>query len=196
MIVVRSALAFVAFAFSVLGADYCSLKVIVSYSQGGAPDVPVIVQLAEGRALKKNNQAEGVMFCDLGINPVNITIGDGCRRVTISNVALKWGQMQVVRALYDPCLIQDRPPGSACEILLMARDESGTPLGGASVQFTEPVPVSFLADTNGRVLTGFGFGKLVKGSIASEGFAPALFSFRCTTADPTIEKEVLLKRLP
>ncbi len=184
------------FLIGLSGADFCSLRVVVTSSGGGEPDVPVIVELSSGRVIKKRYQSGGVEFCDLGIRPVKLVIGNECNEVTLSNVVLTWGELRTVRAIYDFCPVRERMPGTACEILLTARGESGEPLGGAKIHFTQPVPVTYTADKYGRILTGFGFGKRVEGEVSIDGHAPGVFAFRCTQEKPTIETEILLKRLP
>src|SRR5947208_15002194 len=75
-----------------IAADYCSLAVRVLSPDNRRPvEVPVSVREKSGRVVEKETTTEDVKFCDLGISPVTVTVGnDTCNQVVVRDVPIEW----------------------------------------------------------------------------------------------------------
>src|ERR1700722_16587878 len=107
------------FCFGLLGlavglraADFCSLAVSVIDPSGQEVEAPVTVEERDGTTQRSENKPGGVRFCNLGINPVTVTVGgSNCNQVIVRDAALQWGATSKVSVIYDrkACLV-DNPP--------------------------------------------------------------------------------------
>lgn len=82
---------------------YCSLRVRVLAPNGQRPEAPVSVREKSGRKEEKmQGISEDVLFCDLGILPVTVVVGqEGCFQVVVKDVPLSWSQPYMLRVTYD-----------------------------------------------------------------------------------------------
>jgi hypothetical protein len=132
--------AILAFCLSASGADYCSLIVKVTDPHGNEPEVAVSVRERDGRFTRQDNAQGGVGFCNLGITPVEVTVGSpACNQTIVRNVPVDWAEERKITILYDPspCMV-DRPPVAACAFLFRFVDTQGEPLSGARFEVEKP----------------------------------------------------------
>jgi hypothetical protein len=135
-----------------------------------------------------------VKFCDLGIVPVTVMVGDpACNQVIVRNVPLEWQQTRELRILYErePCLI-DRPPVAACSILYRFADPGGKWIRGISVQVDRPRPEKLRGDVFGRVLVSIAADEELRAFAAAHGFLPAELRLSCTPKNSWVEQKVTM----
>lgn len=160
---------------------YCSLLVTVVDPHGREVEADVTMQEENGRAVTLENQPGGVRFCDLGLQPVTITVGSPeCNQVSVRQVPLDWGKTATVKIIYDsqPCLIE-APPVAACRILFRFTDEGGKWIPGVAL---DP-PVSGFAsrsDTFGRMLLSIASRTELRATARREGFLPYPIHLTCS----------------
>lgn len=176
------------------GADYCSLVVRVLDRQGEDTEAWVTVEERDGRRLREENAPGGLRFCDLGILPVTVMVGDpACNQVIVRNVPLEWRQTRELRILYDrePCLI-DRPPVAACRILYRFADPGGNWVKGVSLRVDSPYPEELRGDSFGRVLVRIAAGEELRAQAMADGYRAAELRLACTPEVSSVERKVTL----
>lgn len=181
-------------------ADYCSLIVHVVSADGRRPEAIVSVKEKSGRIVERDPTSEDVKFCDLGIEPVTVTVGaDGtCNRVTVADVPLRWAEPYLLTVTYnlDPCL-GDAPPHApvpTCEVLLRITDSEGAWLANASVQFQQSAYAPRQTDKAGRAQFFMKSGDRVAGSVSAKGYIAKTFSFGCSRLEPIHEEAIKLEK--
>lgn len=175
-------------------ADYCSLVVKVIDRQGRDTEAWVTVEERDGRRLREENAPGGVRFCDLGILPVTVMVGDpACNQVIVRNVPLEWQETRELRILYErePCLV-DRAPVAACGILYRFADPGGNWIRGVSVTVESPRPEKLEGDSFGRVLLRIVAEEELRALAAAEGYRPAELRLTCTRQNAWVEQKVTL----
>jgi hypothetical protein len=162
--------------------DHCSLVVKVSDPQGKGVDAPVTVVERSGRVTKLKSSVDGARFCDLGISPVDVFVGDpACNQSAVRTVPLEWDVTSVVAIIYDrsPC-VGERPPVPACEFLIRFVDGSHNGVSEVSVRTQSPYELNTQADTFGRFHIRIPASKVLVGTAAANGYRTASFRLACT----------------
>lgn len=170
-------------AASAAAKDYCSLTVQVANAHGYKP-TGVSVSLVEvnGRVETGATKDGEVRFCDLGMSPVTLTIGerDRCNEVVVRNVALSWDTERVVNVVYDREYCNgDELQAQGCSILLRFVDEQGKPV--PDVQFAAPTGRlrSVHSDAYGRALVGLQLGETVIANARSVSHIGEQIELKC-----------------
>jgi len=180
------ALACLLFAVPSSGAqDYCSLRVRVLAPNGQRPEAPVSVIETNGRTEEKaQDTSKDVQFCDLGILPVTVVVGQkGCDQVVVKDVPLSWQEPYTLLVTYDvqKCT-QDHlpPPKPVCQVLLRIAGSDGKWIRKAAVTLSEPALPQLQTDSAGRAFLLVGLDDRVRGSVGAPGYATKEFSFGCS----------------
>lgn len=176
--------------------DYCSLIVKVVNGQGQETEAWVTVEERDGRRLREENVPGGVRFCDLGILPVTVMVGDpACNQVVVRNVPLYWGETRELKVFYDrdPCLI-DPPPVAACRILYRFADPEGNWVRKLTLKVDSPRPEKLETDSFGRVLVRIAAGEELRAVATAEGHRTAELRLTCTRENSWVEQKVTLLR--
>lgn len=176
-------------------ADYCSLVVrVLSPDNKRFFQVLVSVQEESGRVTRKEADSEDARFCDLGISPVTVTVGeDACNQVVVRNVPLEWEEEYILRITYDrePCM-QSPPPRlyPVCRLLFRIADSTGNWLQKASVTFAGGRFPKAETDHAGRIMVVPRKGERVTGTVAATGYSNKTFSGACPGSDRSYDEEV------
>jgi hypothetical protein len=176
--------------------DYCSLTVRVTDPAGREVEARVSVEERNGRSLEHDNKAGGIRFCDLGITPVTVTVGDpNCDQVIVKDVPLQWGRTSEVSVIYDrkPCLI-DSPPVAACQFLLRFVDSRRKPAGGVSLKIATPYEGTENGDNFGRILVRIPAGQDLRAVATLSGYRPAEVQIPCTRENQKLERYVMFEK--
>jgi len=184
-----------AFCFSASAADYCSLAVKVIDPQGREPETLVSVRERDGRVTQHENARGGVGFCNLGITPVEVTVGPpSCNQAIVRNVPVDWAEERKITILYDPapCMV-DTPPVAACEFLLRFVAAGGEPISGVRFELEKPYEQAWKADRFGRVMIRIAAGQQMSGVATHQGLAPAEVAAPCVTQNRLMERYVTLR---
>jgi hypothetical protein len=185
--------------YGIVAADYCSLAVRVLSPDNRRPvEVPVSVREKGGRVVEKETTTEDVKFCDLGISPVTVTVGnDTCNQVVVHDVPLDWNEQYLLNVTYDPepCMPEQPPaPVPVCRVLFRVSDSKGNWIEKASIHFRGSGLPPMETDRSGRALQVFNVGDRVTGTVDSRGFASKPFSVSCSRAEPLREESIKLER--
>ena len=165
--------------------DYCSLKVRVLAPANGKVEVPVVVKERNGRTIEREQDlgSEDVLFCDLGILPVTVIVGQrGCNQTTVEDVPLSWQKTYnlVVNYDYVACMQETVPPPVPyCEILLRVKKPDGEWIKEATIKFDNPAYPERQTDSAGRSLFSVKAHGSVRGSVIARGHVQKDFSFGC-----------------
>jgi hypothetical protein len=182
----------------VVAQTYCSLVVkVVDPNDREVPEAQVTLEERSGRVVNAENQRGGVRFCDLGLQPVTITVGSPqCNQVCVREVPLEWGRTKIVKVVYDrePCL-RDFPPVAACTILFRFSNESGKWISG--VIFDPPVSGAEhpRSDNFGRALVSIAAGKELRTSAKRQGYVSEEVRLTCTRDLMFTERVIKLRPL-
>ncbi len=177
--------------------SYCSLVVRVTDPQGFPLVAKVTVTEGGSRRITMKSAETGLAeFCDLGIKPVEITVGQGgCDEVDVKDVELHWGRTRSLPLIYAPCwLTGDPPPGTGCEILLRFLDARGNPVPGAMIA-VDGVAQPEISDVFGRLRTGAGFDTTLHATGSAPGFISRRLTAACSRTEPILEQDVSLDRI-
>ncbi|MGB8475147.1 MAG: hypothetical protein WCE61_13770 [Candidatus Acidiferrum sp.] len=164
--------------------NYCSLRVRALAPDGRQPEVSIEIREKNGRREEKEQSVTGyVEFCDLGIDPVTVVVGDaGCNQVTVADVPLSWNEPYTLRVTYDieSCL-QDLPksPTPYCEVLLRIAGPDGQWIADATVKFDDPNWPQLRTDDAGRAHTILRLKDTLRGSVVAVGYKPKSFAIVC-----------------
>ena len=163
--------------------DHCSLVVkIVDSNDREVPEARITLVERNGRTVRAENRRGGVRFCDLGLLPVNITIGNAaCNEVSVKNVPLEWARTKTIKVVYDdePCR-RDSPALPVCQILFRFSDEQNNWISG--VTFRPPVAWAETprSDQFGRAMVRIAAGAELRTSAEREGYVPEDIRLTCT----------------
>jgi hypothetical protein len=176
--------------------DHCSLNVIVKNSHGQEIDASIRVVEANGRVIRKENEPGGARFCDLGIMPVLVIVGDAsCNEVTVRNVPVDLTSEARLHVTYDiDACLADPPPIPVCRLLVRVFAEHGSALAGATVKLLSPVERRLTADAYGRTLLSADFGSRIRAVVSAEGYKETNVEFQCTQNTRLQEKLVILRQ--
>ncbi len=166
------------------GLDFCSLTIQLVDPEGSQiPRVLTTVRENNGRTVQKESVTSGkVTFCDLGIEPVTVTIGrDSCNQITVRDVPIKWGAPYVLQVTYDPQACIGRRTWGDCYVLFRVSDTNGQWIEKATVNFERPEFPPFETDLLGRSLLLVGVNGNLAGNVAAPGFISKPFSLSCST---------------
>lgn len=177
--------------------DFCSLRVRVLDPDGD--EVPATVTVAEpdGRTIKKDNVPGGITFCDLGINPVIVSIGEGCNQVVVHDVPLLFGKSYTLKVIYDPqpCFWETpRSPAPHCTMLLRIGHDSGEWVKGAKFRHGEDGEKVRDGDQYGRIVIRPEYNQTVKGFIEADGYVKKDVTIECTPKTAWFEQKVTLRK--
>jgi len=177
--------------------SYCSLVVKVVDPEGReVPEALMTLEEQNGRVVDAENQRGGVRFCDLGLQPVTITVGSpNCNQVSVRSVSLEWGRTRTVKVIYDwkPCL-RDLPPVAACHILFRFSDEQGKWIPGVVFDPPSSGAVEPRSDDSGRLLVRIAARTELRATARREGYLPNEVHLTCTR--DLINAERLVKLRP
>jgi hypothetical protein len=175
---------------------YCSLSVTLVDPQGNSVDAKVSVQERDGRTIEKMATLGSVQFCDLGITPVSITVGDsGCNQAILRNVGVRWGITTKVRIIYDQASCNvDGPPVAACQMLFRFADPAGHWLSGVVLRMRSPYDQSLTADEFGRLLIRTPAFKELLGSASIADYDTAEIRMPCISENYSVEQHITLKK--
>lgn len=180
------------------GADYCSLVVrVLSPDQRRPLEVPISVREKSSRVLEKETTTEDVKFCDLGISPVTVTVGnDTCNQVVVRDVPLEWNEQYLLTVTYDPepCM-PERPPAPVpvCQVLFRVSDAKGNWIEKASIHFQGSSSPPLETDSAGRALRLVKVGDRVTGAVDSRGYTSKTFSVSCPQSERVHEESIKLE---
>ena len=194
MRVLSSLICIVCFSFLWGQDDYCSLSITVVNSENQEIDARVVVEDSRGQRTSKQNDIGGVEFCDLGILPVDVFVGnESCNQVIIRNVALRWGETTDLKVIYhiEPC-IYDRPPLPRCDILFRFVDRKGNWVKGVTLNLKSPSALARRGDDFGRLLIQPKYREEIEGTVLAEGYRPKEVRQRCSEEYITHEQYVTL----
>jgi hypothetical protein len=178
--------------------SYCSLSVNLIDPQGRAVLANVSVQESDGRTEEKNTSLGSAQFCDLGMKPVDITVGHtGCNQVIIKSVGLRWGITTNVKIIYDrePCLI-DPPPVAACQMLFRFADTKQHWVKGVRLKLQSPEDKTLRADDYGRVHIAIPAFKELLGVASVPDHESAEIRIPCTSENHHLEQRITLRSIP
>jgi len=176
--------------------DYCSLVVEVVAPNGKRPTADVTVIEQNGRKLEQLSEGQDAKFCDLGLLPVSVKVGDDvtCNQVIVSEVPLSWLKTYHLKVIYDlkPCL-KDLPhlPTPFCTYLFRISDTAGKWISGASAQVM-PGNLTLASDTSGRVSVDTNLGS-VTATISAAGYSTRSFDSTCTVAKSAEPEEAFIR---
>ncbi len=177
---------------NVAAQNVCSLTVRALAPDGRRGRFWVTVKEENGHKEEKMQGNEDVQFCDLGILPVTVTVGNAgtCNQVTIHDVPVSWERPYLLKVTYDPqaCDIWEQvpPPVPLCELLFRVSDAKGNWLSGASLKLSNPRPGTVKlvgkleTDRYGRAHLIAARGDSVVGSVSANGFRSEEFDFVCS----------------
>jgi len=174
--------------YSALGqaAEFCSLAVrVLSWDLRHPGYVPVSVREKSGRVIQKftTGQNENLLFCDLGITPVTVTVGTDCNQTIVKDVPLNWtwGYQYLLTVTYDSETCYPGPllHTPLCYELFRVADTAGNWIENASIQFQGDQFKAMSTDNAGRALLTSGVGKSVEGTISANGYQSKQFSISC-----------------
>ncbi|MBE0660746.1 MAG: hypothetical protein IH602_23835 [Bryobacteraceae bacterium] len=196
---IRRVFVLLGFTVAVCGQEYCSLHVrVLSPDMRRPQEVEVTVLEHTGRKITKETGLEDVRFCDLGIKPVQVTVGDTgpCNQISVSDVPLGFGSTYLLTVIYDveACRLPPRSIDFNCKILLRISDESGSPVQDASIRFNKPSHAQRDADRYGRAFLVLGIDDKVTARIAAPGYLSSEKVVSCSPNERDIEAPVILKR--
>ena len=182
-------LCMVSFTMTLQAQDFCSLVVKVVFPGGSEiyDTRPITVEEGDGRIVEKRYERGGAMFCDLGIGPVTIAVGDsrGCGQVIVKNIPPDWGKTTTVTVITnsDPCRVYGLAYGiMGCPMLYRFRDSQKKPIQGVSLNLQAPYIKTFKADEFGRIyITGVNYGSDLVGTATASGYDSTNVTFSCTT---------------
>ncbi len=162
----------------------CSLRVHVVTPSGVRIAAPVTVRERDGRLTTIDEYEGDAEFCDLGIVPVEVTVGRTtmCNSVTVADVPVRWNQSYTLTITYDPMACGEEPPPPpvpVCEIVLHVYNRGGAPIPGARISLISPARVTLVADTYGRALRVVRTGATLRGTVTAPGHEARPFSFLC-----------------
>ena len=147
--------------------------------------MPVSVIEKNGRREEKSQDTSGdVQFCDLGILPVTVVVGQkGCNQIVVKDVPLSWRQPYTLHVTWDwePCQKDAVPPPKPlCQVLFRIADSDGKWIKKAAVTLREPALPQLRTDSAGRVFFIVGLNDRVRGTVGAPGYVLKKFSFACT----------------
>jgi hypothetical protein len=165
--------------------DYCSLKVRVVTPDGRQFPVSVTVYEQSGRKIEKEQAPpHDLQFCDLGILPVKVVVGDsGCHEIVVRDVRNYWQEPYTLKVTYDPehCMRELPPlPQPLCEVLFRISGSDGGWIDKAAVIFDQPSLGRLQTDSAGRALLVARLENRIRGSVSARGFALREFSIDCS----------------
>lgn len=176
--------------------DNCSLFVRVVTPQGAEErDLPITVEERDGRKSQKRYERGGVVFCDLGILPVTITVGHpGCNQVVIRDVPLRWGERRMISVTYDfESCMDGRPRRVACKMLFRFVDSERKVINGARLEMEVPYKKTYEADQFGRILVeNIPYDGEFRGISTASGYDPVALQHRCTQQERDVEQYVTM----
>ena len=179
--------------------SFCSLIVKLVDESGALTGGPVTVEERSGRRLEVKDsepRRDGVKFCDLGILPVNVTVGHpGCNQVVVRDVRLTWGLVKNLVVTYDKwsCSLGDVLPPT-CRFLFRFVDPANNPIASVSFKMMSPRDDTFFADQFGRISMVIPYNKQLAGSAVSPGHVPLEIVFPCTSPNDRMEKTLTMQR--
>ena len=166
-----------------IAVDFCSLTIQIVDPEGSQISrVLTTVREKSGRTVQKESVSGKVAFCDLGMEPVTVTVGrESCNQITVRDVPIVWGGPYVLKITYDPQACIRRQLSGSCYVLLRVSDTNGQWVEKATVNFERPEFPSFETDLLGRSLLLVGVNGNLTGAIAASGFISKQFSLPCLT---------------
>jgi hypothetical protein len=80
---------------------HCSLVVkVVDPNDKEVTEARISVQERNGRIEEGQYRRGGAQFCDLGMLPVTVTVGDpDCAGVIVRNIPLEWGETKTLKVV-------------------------------------------------------------------------------------------------
>jgi hypothetical protein len=178
----------------------CSLAVRVLTPRGMPVEGVVRVEEKGGRVVEQQSESDTVLFCDLGIFPVTVTVGrnDSCNQVVVRNVPLTRGRPYTLTVTYDreACLHHPpTPPIPMCEILFRIADSEGDWISSALIEITNRSPAVVLTtDRYGRAYFDCRERTYLQGVIRATGYSTASFRIACSIDKRRYEHRVTLGR--
>jgi hypothetical protein len=183
---------------SALLGESCSLAVKVLLPDGRRVEAPVSVREENGRLEEHEHEDSDVIFCDLGILPVTVTVGsDGlCNQVIIRRVPISLDRTYHLTVTYDPLACGETVISQilTCKILFRVADSIGNWQAQAKLRISSPISTDLTTDSFGRVGFVARAGDEVRGTAESTGHSPKSFSFNCTRAEPRIERYIQFEK--
>lgn len=182
--------------------DHCSLIVTVDEPAGRGIGVDVTVMTADGRKVRKGTVPgdDGAKFCDLGILPVTVVVGNEmCSQVILRNVQLQWSKTTTSRVFLDRsrCMIDGPPPPvPVCEVFLQVRDPNDDWVNKATVSLKTPFEGHYATDKYGRVRLLVKRETELTGSISIKGYRTQEFTVTCPRPSGAIERQIQLFKSP
>jgi hypothetical protein len=179
--------------------DFCSLTVRVANAAGYKPTgLSVALVESNGRTEAATTKDGEVRFCDLGISPVTLTIGEGdrCNEVVIRNLALNWDTDRVLNVIYDREYCHgDELQSAGCLFLLRFVNEQGRAVG--PVRFAPPIgrARSVQSDGYGRAIVTLQPGETRTFSGSLSGFGTEKVELQCSGGGLKRERIVTLRTL-
>jgi hypothetical protein len=179
-----------------LGQDICSLRVAV-VTFGSTREVKVVVQETNDRRVELITKSGIAEFCNLGINPVSVVVGDaGCAQVVVHRVPLAFGESRKLTVGYDDSLCnQETAPVAACSFVIRVVDISGNPIPGVGFQPSDRRERPLIADKYARFIARVAAGTELSGEIKAQGFEIKPIRALCTSEAYRTEMFVTLNRL-
>jgi hypothetical protein len=178
--------------------DYCSLKVRVLSPTGQRVESSIYVTESRGRVVEAEQEQSDAEFCDLGILPVTVSVGEekSCGQVTVKNVRLALNQPRLLTVTYDvaACRKESVPsPTPNCLILVRVADTSDHWIPGAIIH-SDLSAAQNKADSAGRAAIRIGIGSRATMSITASGFNSSSSTVACTAETAQQEKVIVLTR--
>lgn len=112
---------------------YCSLHVFVD-NRRPAESFSILVEEPNGLSAKASTKGGLVKFCNLGLGPIVVTVGDpGCSQVVVRNVQLFWKVTIPLRIIYEDAGCYAGAPGVGCSFLYRFVDSRHGPIPSVSL---------------------------------------------------------------
>jgi len=181
---------------SMAAKEYCSLNVKVIDPQGEEvlPGERVVVEEKAGRKIEKRYVQGGVRFCDLGIEPVTLTVGlPGCNQVIVRDVPLIFEEMVTSLVISDSQACSNAypfVPTFGCSFLFRTVDPSGNPVA-ASLE-SPSFKKAFQSDSAGRVMVHPEWKEQMQGTIRAPGYIPQEVRLDCTPENQRVERYITM----
>lgn len=174
---------------------YCSLRVSVRDFNGQPPPVSVTVEEDGGRTSIKETEQGVAEFCDLGINPVTVTVRkSGCRDVVVRNFPLEWGETRDLWVGYDSRTCRGETlPIPTCSLLLRFVTTESEPIKGVVFESTTKFAGNPVSDSYGRLFIMWPLRSELTGTASKKGLNPANISLLCEPRNYRTERVVLMK---
>jgi hypothetical protein len=173
--------------------DSCPLKVEVFDNQGRAVMSLVKVVESSGRIHEYETDKGSAVFCDLGIEPVRVEVGNtrSCYQSITRNVALFENETVLLKIFHDTSRCNKTsmvPPSLSCHIAMRFRDEDDKPLGKVNVVVSGAGPM--ISSSYGRIYFNLVHFQAIVGKVEDSRYESTPFRYTCRPGE--LQKDIVI----